>query len=80
MKLSTIIFGILVACVANLSAQNGPLLNALQPEDDYVREVVVVEPQTRQKRSLLLGEYLFVIFFITSNNAEVAWKRSHFKR
>lgn len=60
MKLCTIIFGVLVACVASLAAENGPLLTILQPEDQQVQqvqEVMLVDPQgVRQKRSLLLGK------------------------
>ncbi|KAJ8736257.1 hypothetical protein PYW08_006913 [Mythimna loreyi] len=59
MKVCTLVFVVLAACVMSLAAENGPLLSALQldpVEQPEVQEVMVVDAQgNRQKRGLLLG-------------------------
>ncbi|KAJ8735655.1 hypothetical protein PYW07_007275 [Mythimna separata] len=57
MKVCTLVFVVLAACVMSLAAENGPLMSALQPVDQpEVQEVMVVDGQgARQKRGLLLG-------------------------
>ncbi|XP_053618585.1 larval cuticle protein F1-like isoform X2 [Plodia interpunctella] len=52
MKVVPVIVGILVACAVTLAAEHGPLLTALQPQD---QQVVVLHPQVREKRHLALG-------------------------
>ena len=56
MRVYTIVFALLVAFVASMAAENGPLMAALQPVPVDDTEVMVVQPQgVREKRSALLG-------------------------
>lgn len=59
MRAYTIVFALLVAFVASMAAENGPLMQALQPVPVDDTEVMVLQPQAqgvREKRSVLLGE------------------------
>ena len=58
MKVCTLVFVVLAACVASLAAENGPLMSALQPVDQpEAQEVMIVDAQgKRDKRGLLLGK------------------------